>query len=202
MANSYPGSWVVKPPSPDLGVPFYITIIFKTGYGASVKQGGKDSASHVPIKLRILASYLPLKSLHFREHPETTPYRQTYSTAHTALLPHRAHSDRCLRQLGGSCTTSFLLWEGTRRVGGCRCWRSMSEAIIASIVKVLDELCSLGFGSEKKESPLCDTISETFRSDPWFHYLCQTRTHPVRSPYYCHNLSQYRGSFNASVGFG
>ena len=25
---------------------------------------------------------------------------------------------------------------------------------------------------------------KTSRSDPWFHYLCQTWTHPVRSPFY------------------
>ena len=38
---------------------------------------------------------------------------------------------------GGSCATSFLLWEGTRCVNGCRCWGSMSEAGIVPIVKVL-----------------------------------------------------------------
>ena len=36
----------------------------------------------------------------------------------------------------------------------------------------------------KRSDLSCDTNSETFRSDPWFHYLCQTWTHPIRSPFY------------------
>ena len=86
MGNSYPvpSSWVVKPPGLELGVPFYITTIFKTGYGARLKQGGTSSASNVPIKFRISASYLPIKSLRFGKNPERTPYRPTYSTAHGA----------------------------------------------------------------------------------------------------------------------
>ena len=39
----------------------------------------------------------------------------------------------------------------------------------------IDQLCSLGFGSEKK-GPLCYANSKTFRSNPWSHYLCQVRT--------------------------
>ena len=32
-------------------------------------------------------------------------------------------------------------------------------------------------------SNLCDTNSEKFRSNWWFHYLCQTQTHPIGSPF-------------------
>ena len=36
-----------------------------------------------------------------------------------------------------SCATSFPLREGTRRVGGGRCWKNMPEAVIVSIVNVM-----------------------------------------------------------------
>ena len=32
-------------------------------------------------------------------------------------------------------------------------------------------------------------------ADAWFHYLCQTWTHPIRSPFYCCIISLYCGSF-------
>ena len=40
---------------------------------AILGQGGTYTASDVALKLRIVASYLPTKSLHFGTHPETTP---------------------------------------------------------------------------------------------------------------------------------
>ena len=78
---------------------------------------------------------------------------QSYSREPRGIKPHfstctRAHMTRRYNRTdhteidacgsyGGSCATSFLLWEGARLVGGCRCCRSMSEAVIVSIVKVL-----------------------------------------------------------------
>ena len=50
--------------------------------------------------------------------------------------PYHTEIDAC-GSYGGSADTSLLLWKGATRVGGCRCWRSMSEAVIVSIVKVL-----------------------------------------------------------------
>ena len=55
-----------------------------------MEQGGTDSTSNVPINLRIFASYLLVKFLYFGEHPETTPYRPTYSTVHTVTTTQRS----------------------------------------------------------------------------------------------------------------
>ena len=114
------GSWV-KPPRPELGVPFYMTTIFNTVYGACLKQGRTDSASNVPIKLRIFASCFPIKSHHFgsilKRHlidRRTARHTRRYNqTGHTAMDAFGSY--------GGLCITSFLLWEGSRHIGGCRC---------------------------------------------------------------------------------
>ena len=68
---------------PGMESSIYMTFFFKSEFN--------------PVSLKQCGSYLPIKSLHFGEHPETTPYRSTYSTAHTALPPHRSPRDRCLR---------------------------------------------------------------------------------------------------------
>ena len=76
--------------------------------------------------LFILASILKRHLIDRRTARQTRRYNR----------PEHTEIDACGRG-GGSCATSFLLWEGTRRVGGCRCWGSMSEAVIVPIVKVL-----------------------------------------------------------------
>ena len=48
-------------------------MFFNTG---SNLMGEFETRRDVPIKLRIFASYLLIKSLHFGEHPETAPYNE------------------------------------------------------------------------------------------------------------------------------
>ena len=108
-------------------------------------MGELETGRDVPIKLRIFVSCLPIKSFHFGEHPETTPYRPTYSTAHTLLQPHRGHRDRCLRQLRGllhhqlSAVGGYwmrgrlpLLEENVR--GRDRLHRESSEAVTSAVL--------------------------------------------------------------------
>ena len=47
----------------------------------------------------------------------------------------------------------------------CRMGRMASRSFLSnSILR--------GFGSEKKKGRLCDTSSEAFRYNRWFHYFC------------------------------
>ena len=88
-----------------------------------------------------LASYLPIRYPYSREPRGTKPHFSTCTRAHmTRRYNSTDHTemDAC-GSYGGSCVTTFLLWEGTRCVNGCRCWGSMSEAVIVPIVKVLGQ---------------------------------------------------------------
>ena len=66
-------------------------------------------------------------------------YRRT--ERHTRRYNNTEHTDiDACGSYGGFCAASFLPCEGTRGLVGCRCWRSMSEVVIVSIVKVLRHL--------------------------------------------------------------
>ena len=85
--------------------------------------------------------YLPIRYPYSREPRGIKPDFRTCTHAHMTRRYNRTdHTeiDAC-GSYGGSCATSFLLWEGTRCVNGCRCWGSMSEAVIVPIGKVVNQ---------------------------------------------------------------
>ena len=108
---------------------------------ANAILSGTDLASYLPIKCLYCSPSHELSTNHIlTSHEESSRISaRTCTRAHMTRRYNRTdHTeiDAC-GSYGGSCATSFLLWEGTRCVNGCRCWGSMSEAVIVPIVKVL-----------------------------------------------------------------
>ena len=77
-------------------------------------------------------SYLPI--IFSRATRNQAAFQHVHSCTHDRT--DHTEIDAC-GSYGGSCATSLLLWEGTRCVNGCRCWGSMSQAVIVPIVNVL-----------------------------------------------------------------
>ena len=103
---------------------------------------GTDLASYLPIKCLYCSPSHELSTNHILVDTIIKPHFSIFSTCTRAHMTRRYNRtdhteiDAC-GSYGGSCATSFLLWEGTRCVNGCRCWGSMSQAVIVPIVNVL-----------------------------------------------------------------
>ena len=107
---------------------------------ANVILRGTDLASCLPIKCLYCSPRHELSTNQIPIFSRATSNQAAFQHVHSYTHDRTDHTeiDAC-GSYGGSCATSFLLWEGTRCVNGCRCWGSMSEALIVPIVKVLKQ---------------------------------------------------------------